>query len=240
MGTKFLNTLAAATTLVGIVATAGIANAASLTKTASTNFEKTDFFDKTLSVEQFDSSLGELESVEISFTGEIKANGSITNNANSANFIFVLGGEQITRFGTIKLSNLNLNLDGVQLDLNTMPENFVNLGTIATNETKDIPELTATDSVTQTLSKGQNDLSAFIGNGNLNFLFDAQAQTQIFGSGNFSSIVETVAKGSVAVTYNYDESKSVPEPSSILGFGLIAGVGMLSLRKKSWLEMSKA
>ncbi len=43
-------------------------------------------------------------------------------------------------------------------------------------------------------------------------------------------------KASVTVTYNYD-AKSVPEPSATLGVGLIAGLCLLSQRKKSWIKM---
>ena len=80
MTTKLLNTLAAATTLAGIVATSGAANAASLSYTSSiiTNF--TDIIDAPLSVQQFDSSLGTLQGVTIEFTGDILGNAGFENS----------------------------------------------------------------------------------------------------------------------------------------------------------------
>ncbi len=54
------------------------------------------------------------------------------------------------------------------------------------------------------------------------------------------SYIDTYAKAGIKVTYDYDDVKSVPEPSTTLGFGLIAGLGLLSQRKKSWLKVSNS
>ncbi|MBD2212046.1 hypothetical protein H6G27_19550 [Nostoc linckia FACHB-104] len=43
MNSKFFQALATATTFAGIIATSGVANAASLSFSASTDFEPTDF-----------------------------------------------------------------------------------------------------------------------------------------------------------------------------------------------------
>ncbi len=80
MTTKLFNTLAAATTLVGIIATSGAANAASLSYTSSLDYDLTDIIDSPLSIQKFDSSLGTLKGVTIGFTGDILGNAGFENN----------------------------------------------------------------------------------------------------------------------------------------------------------------
>lgn len=50
------------------------------------------------------------------------------------------------------------------------------------------------------------------------------------------SYIDTYAKAGIKVTYDYEEIKSVPEASTTLGISLVAGLFLLSQRKKSLLK----
>ncbi|MBW4564187.1 MAG: choice-of-anchor E domain-containing protein [Mojavia pulchra JT2-VF2] len=230
MNSKIFNALAAATTLAGIVTTTGAANAASLSFSTSTGFARTDY-ETNLSVKQFNSSLGELQSVTIKYQADLKADGQLTNTGpNSSKTTIILGGET---YGT----NLSLNLkDEFNIDLSpTKTSNF----TIAGFSTISIPEQITTGSTTKTLTKGLDNLNPFIGNANLDFLFTAIARSVVIGPGNVSSQINTFAQGSLEVTYNYNElPQPIPESSPILGIGLIAGLGLLTQSKKSRHKVS--
>ncbi|MDJ0674780.1 MAG: PEP-CTERM sorting domain-containing protein [Calothrix sp. MO_167.B42] len=224
MSTKLLNTLAAATTLAGVLTMGGIANAASLVQTASTNSSPTDITDDPLTINQFDPSLGTLESVSIEFTANIEGNATLENEGDTEDT------------ATVSLEGqAGLTLDGQSL-LNLTPVNSSTF-TVGAGQRND-EQLTATETQSTTVTDTQF-LQTFIGNGTLDFLFSASAKSNIEAGGNFFTRVRTTASSDIKVTYNYENFQDVPEPSSILGFGLIAGVGMVSLRKKNWLKMSK-
>lgn len=239
MNSKFISTLAAATTLAGIVATAGTANAASLTYTTSSgDFEFTDI-EKTLSIQKFDSALGTLKSVYLNFTGDISGNAGFENRSNNASTVTVNLGALI-----------NLTKEGLDLHppfpvspSSTYSYNvarYDNITDFAGASGRTIDNLTATESISKVFTDN-SALNIFTGVGNLDFLFSAIATSTVTGSGNISSYVETLAKANLSVTYDYDAPNitKVPEPSTLLGFGLVAGFGLLSQRKKSRFQISK-
>jgi len=224
MSTKLLNTLAAATTLAGVLTMGGVANAASLVQTASTSLNPTDITDDPLTIDQFDASLGTLESVTVEFTSNIESNATFAD-------LFGDGGEaQVALNGETSLS-----LDGQSLFTLTADESSE--FTVAADETRQ-EQLIATETQSNTFTDSEF-LQAFTGTGTLDFLFSASATSTVSGSGNLLFRVNTQASSDIVVTYNYGNFQDVPEPSGILGFGLIAGVGMVSLHKKNWLQMSK-
>ncbi|MEH2027206.1 PEP-CTERM sorting domain-containing protein [Nostoc sp.] len=234
MKTKLFNTLAAATTLAGIVATSGAANAASLSYTSSTNYDFTNIIDAPLSVQKFDSSLGALKGVTISFTGDILGNAGFENRSPTPTQVTV----NLTSLLSLQLNNQSLFALNPQ-DISSYQAakydgNTDYLGTSG----KTISNLTATQSATQSFTNTQF-LQSFTGNGDIDFLFSALANSVVTGSGNMRSYVETYAKAGIKVTYDYD-AKSVPEPSATLGIGLIAGLCLLSQRKKSWIKVSNS
>jgi hypothetical protein len=51
------------------------------------------------------------------------------------------------------------------------------------------------------------------------------------------SEINTLARGSVTVTYEYT---TTPEPSVVIGMGVFAGLGMLSNRKKQLSKWAKS
>ncbi|WP_413200444.1 choice-of-anchor E domain-containing protein, partial [Nostoc piscinale] len=76
-----------------------------------------------------------------------------------------------------------------------------------------------------------------LGKGTADFTFKAFANSNVTGSGNFDSQINTYAAANLAVTYDYDP-KAVPEPSAAIGLGLVAGIGLMSQRRKNWLKAS--
>jgi PEP-CTERM motif len=238
MNSKFFSTLAAATTLAGIVATAGTANAASLTYTTSSgDFEYTDV-EKTLSIQKFDSALGILKSVQLNFTGDISGNAGFENRSSNASTVTVNLGALID----LTKEGLNLSPPFPVTPSNTYSYNvarYDNVTDFAGASGRTIDNLTASEYISKVFTDNSS-LDIFTGVGNLDFLFTAIAKSTVTGSGNISSYVETLAKANLSVTYNYDTPPTtVPEPSTLLGFGLVAGFGMLSQRKKSRFQISK-
>ncbi|RCJ28330.1 PEP-CTERM domain protein [Nostoc sp. ATCC 43529] len=227
MKTKLLNTLGAATTLAGIVATSGIANAASISYTSSSNYEFTDIIDAPLSVQKFDSSLGTLQGVKIEFTGDILGNAGFENRSPtpsqttvnlSSEFSLQLNGQSLLAFNPEYTSSYQVaKYDGVTDYSGTSGKTLSNL--------------TATQSGSQSFTNS-TFLQSFIGTGSVDFLFSAIANSLVTGSGNMRSYIDTYAKAGVKVTYDYEEVKSVPEASTTLGIGLVAGLCLLSQRKK--------
>ncbi|MEH1817887.1 MAG: PEP-CTERM sorting domain-containing protein [Nostoc sp.] len=231
MKTKLLNTLAAATTLAGIVATSSAANAASLSYTSSIDYDLTDITDAPLSVQQFDSSLGTLTGVTIGFTGDILGNAGFENTGKSSTNITVNLASQLR----LELNNQPLFALNPKNSFSYEVGKFDNIIDFSGTSGKTLSGLTATQSGTQSFTNTQF-LQSFIGNSNIDFLFSATANSVVSGSGNIASYVQTLAKANIKVTYDYDNVKSIPEPSTTLGVGLIAGLCLLSQRKKSWIK----
>ncbi|MBE9206770.1 PEP-CTERM sorting domain-containing protein [Nostoc sp. LEGE 06077] len=244
MTTKLFQTLAAATTLAGIVATAGAANAASLSYSSQYQYKPTDEaasadgyyitdIKDTISVQKFNSALGTLKSVTIEFIGNLKGDAGFENRSNNAATVLV------NLAGT-----LNLQLpEGVdRFELN--PEQSYSY-TVARRDGvldyagtsgRTVAGLSAGITETKTFADS-SFLQYFLGQGTTDFTFLATANSSISGPGNLASYVTTLASANVNVTYNYDP-KAVPEPSAAIGLGLVAGIGLMSQRRKSWLKAS--
>ncbi|MEH2305532.1 PEP-CTERM sorting domain-containing protein [Nostoc sp.] len=235
MKTKLLNTLAAATTLAGIVATSGSANAASLSYTSSSNYDLTDIIDSPLSIQKFNSSLGTLQGITIQFTGDILGNAGFENRSKSPTSTTVTLGSELS----LQLNNQSLLALNPEYISSYQVAKYDGITDYSGTSGKTISNLTATQSGTQSFTNTQF-LQSFIGNGNIDFLFSASATSAVTGSGNMNSYIDTYAKAGITVTYNYDDVKSVPEPSATLGVGLIAGLCLLSRRKKSWIKGSNS
>ncbi|MCC5646843.1 PEP-CTERM sorting domain-containing protein [Nostoc sp. CHAB 5824] len=235
MTTKLLNTLAAATTLAGIVATSGVANAASLSYTSSSNYDFTDIIDAPLSIQKFDSSLGTLQGVTIEFTGDILGNAGFENRSQTPTPVTINLASQFS----LQLNNQSLLALNPQYAYSYQVAKFDGILDYGGTSGKTVSNLTATQSATQSFTNTQF-LQSFTGNGNIDFLFSAIANSVVTGSGNMRSYVDTYAKAGIKVTYDYNDVKSVPEPSSTLGVALIAGLCLLSQRKKSWIKVSNS
>lgn len=232
MATKVLGLLTAATLATVVSTAAGAANAASLVSASSTSYKVTDIVNEQISVQKFDSSLGTLKGVKIDFTGDMEGEAGFENRSATAADIF------------IKLAgSLNLKFNGQTL-FELAPERVTGPYAAAAYDGvtdyggasgKTITGLEATKSASKTFTDS-TFLQSFVGTGNLSFLFSAFATSNVTGSGNMRSFVDTFAKANVKVTYDYDPAKSVPEPSGILGIGVIGGMAFLSQRKKKQFQ----
>jgi hypothetical protein len=243
MTTKLFQTLAAATTLAGIVATAGAANAGTIsysTQYKPTNspvsadgFYATDIND-TISFQKFNSALGTLKSVTIDFAGSLKGDAGFENRSNTPATVTV------DLSGLLKLQ-LPTGIDRFEL----RPQQLTTYNVAGSDGVVDfggasgrtVNGLMASISETKTFTEN-SFLNYFLGTGTVDFTFLANATSKITGSGNMASFVNTLASASVNVTYNYEDATSVPEPSAVIGMGLIAGLGLLSQRKKSLVKAS--
>ncbi|MCG6135073.1 MAG: choice-of-anchor E domain-containing protein [Nostoc sp. LLA-1] len=241
MTTKLFNSLAAATTLAGVLATAGAASAASLsyTESASVGMQNTNIVNAPLSIQKFNSSLGTLQSVIVNFSTDVTGSAGFEHTGQGKIDVTVNLGALITL-----ASNNGLDLFGLTPLTPSVAQSYTVGsfdGTVDFTGTsgKTITGLVAADSSTKTFTDS-NDLAKFIGAGNLDFLFSANATSNVTGSGNMASFITTLAGANISVTYNYDTAQAVPEPAAALGLGLFAGVGLLSQRKKSWLKISNS
>ncbi|MEH2248844.1 PEP-CTERM sorting domain-containing protein [Nostoc sp.] len=235
MTTKLFNTLAAATTLAGIVATSGVANAASLSYSSSIDYDFTNIIDAPLSIQQFDSSLGILKGVTIGFSGDLLGNAGFENRSKTSTPVTVKLASQLS----LELNNQSLFTLNPQNIYSYQVAKYDGNTDYSGTSGKTVSNLTATQSGTQSFTNTQF-LQSFIGNSDIDFLFSASATSAVTGSGNIASYVETLAKANVKVTYDYDDVKSIPEPSTTLGVGLIAGLCLLSQRKKSRIKVDNS
>jgi len=243
MTTKLFQTLAAATTLASVVATAGAANAASLSYSAqykpttgelsADGYYATNIND-TISVKQFNTALGTLKSVTIDFVGSLKGDAGFENRSTTPTTVTV------DLSGLLKLQ-LPTGVDRFEIN----PQQMYTYNVAKYDGKTDysgtsgmtVDGLMASISETKTFTD-TSFLNYFLGTGNADFTFLANATSKITGSGNMASFVTTLASAGIKVTYDYDPVKSVPEPSAAIGIGLVAGIGLLSQRKKSWLKAS--
>ncbi|WP_232224213.1 choice-of-anchor E domain-containing protein [Mastigocladopsis repens] len=227
------------TALTGIVATTGVAHAATVTYTTAydaptdgtvpyAGFGYTDIIDAPLSIQKFDSSLGTLNSVTIDFIGDLKGDAGFENKSPQSSTVTV------DLSGTLKLqlpdgtSVVELN---PQQDYSYNVTGYDDTTDYAGTSGKTVEGLTASQSDTKTYTDS-NSLQTFTGSDDLDLLFSATAKSTVSGSGNIFSYVTTYAKSSIQVTYDYQERKKVPEPSAILGLGFVTGVGLWSQRKR--------
>ncbi len=216
MNAKLLSFITAGTAFLSVIAMTGSANASTLVETASYGSDFTPI-DTSLNIEQFNSSLGHLDSVEIDFSGDLSGTGTLTNKTKKPIPV------------TLDLTGqIGLQLNGQSLF--SLPLNSPNNYTVTdqpVNVVQNVPinanPLTYTDS---------SSLQSFIGNDQLAFLFSADANYQLSAS-NIKADLTTTADAYVTVIYNYTP-QNTPEPSVTLGIGLVAGLGLLSQRKRSF------
>ena len=226
---KFLVILSVVVAL--IFAVTGVAQADFITE--SDSYSGQTNFQETLSIAQFDSSLGTLNSVKLTFDGSITSSVGFENTAASpydADFWAGIGfGSKVDNSATLSITR----------DSTTYLSETESATAIC-------PDLDAYDGLTdfagdsgateeiinesyQTIVTLNNpvDLAAFIGSGFVDFAFDASnsALTTIQVSGLVAD-VSTQIGGSILAEYDY----TVPEPAT-LGL-LVFGGAWLGWRKK--------
>jgi len=191
----------------GVLVMAGNMKANALTEsfTVSAADDFTDFT-KTLSLSQFNTSLGTLTSVSLTYGEDVLDSGSLSTGNKSLTYSFT---------GTSTLANSTLGI--------SQTASVTETGTLGAGGSTSI-----SDSKSNTGGPVTGPLAPFEGAGTINFTLTGTGTSDLSGGGNVSDSVATEAGGFVKVTYNYNP---IPEASTLLGLGSMLGIGGLQLRR---------
>ena len=194
-----------------VVATAAASQAAVITQSSPLVMETTEI-EQTHTINQFDASLGTLDSVTITFEGRVLSSATLLNEAAQ---------EQI--FGFVSTENFFLQGPGSISAFFQAPLFDFGPAPIESGQTVDLGSTDLTDSLTFDAS----DLSVFTGIGSVDFVCTTLiSNTQTGGGGNILIAQNTTAGCGLTVAYNYTEDTpppaSVPEPASLALLGIAA------------------
>lgn len=188
---------------------------------ASTNWTET------LTVSQFDSSLGVLESVMITLDGGVTGSASLESlDAAAATITANLQATIdafITNFGAV---GTVLPIVSASFDASAFDGGIDFGGTSGT----EIGPLSGTDTDTNTFTSG---LDAFIGTGTLDIEATAEGASAATGAGNVITLFGTEAEAEVTVKYTYTAAVTPPPVPLPAGIPLMLGaLGLLGLAKR--------
>ncbi|WP_413173650.1 choice-of-anchor E domain-containing protein [Anabaena azotica] len=184
-----------------ILASVSPTKALGLTYTNSTSFQSLDFADTPLDIQQFDNSLGTLNSVDLIFTANMISDVSLENLSFQATTVIV----DLYIQTELKLDNQILVSSGLGQIYTYQVASYDGLIDFAGASGRSMTGLTATLSNTQTLN---NNLQAFIGSGNVSFLVSSIGISSMRARGNVIGMISPSTQGIVQVTYNYDPINS--------------------------------
>jgi hypothetical protein len=189
-----------------------------------------------ISLAKFDSSLGVLNSVTLTLYADADSYGTITNNSGSGlrvnQWDAYLRVELLTP-GAISVPATELTPDLLRVDallVSLIPNSTVNVnGQVSyPNHTTVAP----TSSTTYT--SGTNDLSEYIGIGNIVFpLFTTTRTLSDLTGGNLDLTQTTNARAGVTIEYDYTPGRQTPEPATavLLGTALV-GISVFRRRRR--------
>ncbi len=219
--------LATAAATVCTLAAAGAANAAILSTGPQTGTFGPDILNiepATASIDKFDTSLGQLLSVEVSLSGEI-FDGilSFTNTGDSRGRVTSasIGGDYfLSTSAGVTLAEI------FPVASVAPPAISINAG-----QSRTFSGLSGDASVTETYDASDDVFNAFKGPGIIDLTFEGLLTTSLSTSGSFDT--STFARGiaDYSVVYYYEATEAVPEPTTLLGVAVAGGLGVLARKK---------
>ena len=214
-----------------LIAAAGAANADVITQSDSFGFATTNWTHTLGALSQFDSTLGTLNSIQVTLYGSINQTLSAENLGGSAdNLTPVAGGTlRFRQGGTTVLNQVLPTTTGSTFAATAFDLTDDKGGTSGVN----FGTLFAEDTNVVTLTGSA--LAAFIGTGTLSG-FDLRAiGNGVIESdnGNLSSVIQTEALARLDIVYDYTRTPTgtIPEPASmaLVGLGM---VGLAAVRRR--------
>ena len=175
-------------------------------------------------VDKFDSSLGNLIEVDLSFATGYDIHGTITNTGSPDDFT-------VTARGDLLLADASNTLLSTSYSIS---QDYPNLGT---NDTKnfsnpDGSHYTADQSASGTYTSGSTFNEFNGGPGTVDLTYTSQSHTDVLGGSNYEVDLAKLAKGTVTVSYKYLLADA-PEPGSVALFcGMLVSGVFVTVRRR--------
>lgn len=214
-----------------ILAPINAAQATTLTYESTVDLEKTNF-EKQISLPQFDSSLGDLESVLFELSGNVQGSVELENrDAQAALVTGNLAAEIGLKRPDDSLLLVALPTASVEQKLNKYDGKLDFDGTSGVTLT----DISNTKKESKSLTIPDN-FTPFIGDGSFNLLVEAIGNSTATGAGNLLAGFETYAGATVAVSYTYakkEEPKRRKVPESGVPATIFVGLAATMVLTKS-------
>lgn len=214
-----------------ILAPINAAQATTLTYESTVDLEKTNF-EKQISLPQFDSSLGDLESVLFELSGNVQGSVELENrDAQAALVTGNLAAEIGLKRPDDSLLLVALPTASVEQKLNKYDGKLDFDGTSGVTLT----DISNTKKESKSLTIPDN-FTPFIGDGSFNLLIEAIGNSTATGAGNLLAGFETYAGATVAVSYTYakkEEPKRRKVPESGVPATIFVGLAATMVLTKS-------